>query len=110
MAALLSIIAVGVLLFPTQVQRVRFALSLFSGAEQYENFNRVADLFPANTMTASPQPYEFPAGSRIALPGNFTFNGNAVNVEAFLAETDTSALLVLHDGAVVFERYFLTIY
>ncbi|NND68933.1 MAG: beta-lactamase family protein [Halioglobus sp.] len=105
---LLSMVAVVVLLFPNPLQRARFAATLFSGAEQYANFNRVADLFPTSTMAASPNPHEFPAGAAIELPGSFSFNGGSVDVQTFLAATDTSALLVLHDGAVVYERYQLT--
>ena len=96
------------LLLRTELRRASFALSLFSGEEQYQNFNRVAELFPTSTMTPAPAPYEFPTGEAAPLPESFDYAGVRVDVEAFLAETDTSALLVLHDGALVYERYLLT--
>ncbi len=99
---------VSSLLLRTELQRLGFAVTLFTGAEQYQNFNRVAQLFPTSTMTAAPTPHEFPAGPAATLPASFDYRGNRVDVETFLAETDTSALLVLHDGALVFERYLLT--
>ena len=58
-AILAAMVALGGLLFAEQIRRASFALTLFSGAEQYQNFNRVAEVFPTDTMTAASQPHAF---------------------------------------------------
>ena len=107
--ALVVVVAAGVgLYFKREIDRASFAASLFSGAEQYENFNRMADMFPVGTMPAAATPFQFGEGESIELPGSFTYKGNEVPTETFLSETDTSALLVIQNGEVRFERYMLT--
>ncbi|EAW31773.1 hypothetical protein GP2143_04965 [marine gamma proteobacterium HTCC2143] len=94
--------------YKKNLDRMAYGLTLFSGAEQYENFNRMEEIYPVTTMTASAEPFEFEKGNTISLPPSFPYNGKDVDVERFLAETDTSALLVIHNGEVRFEQYMLT--
>jgi len=59
--ALVVVVAAGAgLYFKREIDRASFAAGLFNGAEQYENFNRMAELYPVNTMTASETPFDFP--------------------------------------------------
>lgn len=105
----LVVLVGGVVAYNWQkVERLNFTMNLFSGAEQYENFNRMTELFPSATMKAAAVPFEFGQGDAIDLPETFIANGAAVGTQAFLAETDTAALLVIHDGKVRLERYSLT--
>jgi len=83
-------------------------LHLFSGQRQFENFARFKTLLPTKKMAASVSPYQFPDGSAYTLPQTYAFDGGRRSVEAFLADTDTSALLILKDGCVRFESYRLT--
>ncbi len=106
---ILAIIAVnlGVKLKP-RFDRASMVASLFTGAEQDRNFNRAHTLFPSAEMPASASPTVWPEGGPLALPATFTHEGVDYDTADFLALTDTSALLVLHDGAVIHEEYFLT--
>ncbi len=107
--ALVLMVAIGAgLYFKRDIDRARTIAGLFNGSEQYENFNRMADLFPVNTMTASDVPFDFPEGEVAPLPTSFTYKGETIDTETFLAETDTSAVLVIKDGRVRTERYMLT--
>jgi len=91
------------------VRRLRFVTSLFSGAEQYENFASIAEFLPTSTMTASPNPYLFETvGTAPPLPAVFLFDGRQVPTKQFLEETDTSALLVLYNGKLLREDYWLS--
>lgn len=105
---LLLIAAALGLNYKRELQRITFSASLFSGAEQYQNFGRMADFFPTNTMQAADTPFNFADGATISLPANFSYNGNLENTADFLQSTDTSALLVIHQGQVRFEQYWLT--
>jgi CubicO group peptidase (beta-lactamase class C family) len=87
------------------MNRADYIASLFTGAPQHENFSRLDEFIPAARMSAAPVQFEFPEGGRIELPASFMHQGAPRDTEAFLAETDTMALLVLQDGAVRFERY-----
>ncbi|MEM9175695.1 MAG: serine hydrolase [Myxococcota bacterium] len=92
----------------TWLARARYQTSLFTGAPQHENFVRQADFYPTVSMQAAPTPRPFPRGPALALPEEFAWEGASLDVEAFLRDTDTAALLVLQDGAIVHEDYWLT--
>jgi len=101
-------VAVAAWVYWRDLNRIPFVASLFTGAEQYENFNRIDELFPTSTMPAAAEPFQFEEGARISLPDSFVYDGDVVDTETFLAETDTSAVLVIEDGKIRFERYMLT--
>lgn len=68
----------------------------------------MADLFPTRAMAPSRSPFRFPDGAPIELPRTYEFGGSIRPTADFLVATDTSALLVLEDGAIRLERYWLT--
>ena len=90
------------------ISRAAFVESLFSGAEQYENFNRLHTLFPTHTLEAAHNPFIFPLGNEIALPDIYSFDGKNHSSENFLTDTRTVALLVIKDGQIRYENYWLT--
>jgi CubicO group peptidase (beta-lactamase class C family) len=81
---------------------------LFSGARQYENFARMGDFYPTAAMKRSSDPRPWPRGPALALPERYDFEGSSRSTTALLEATDTSALLVLQDGALRHEAYFLS--
>ena len=108
----LAIVLVGIAIFAivniARNERVNMVANLFSGAEQYKNFNRTAEMFPSTEMPAADTPFEFGRGDQISLPDLFTYSGESKDIPAFLSETDTAALLVIRNGNIVFEEYWLT--
>lgn len=93
----------------TDPQRTTIAdLGLFSGAPQHENFSRLKDILDTSEMAASSRPHTWPEGEPVALPSTYQFEGTTRSTDDFLIDTDTSALLVLIDGAVRHEHYALT--
>lgn len=83
-------------------------MNLYSGEPQHETFSRITDLFPTGSMRPSSNPHSFPVGSPIELPDSYDFEGHTRSTKDFLAATDTAALLVLTDGTLRFEQYWLT--
>jgi len=83
-------------------------LQLFSGKAQHDPFRRMGDFYPTAELTPSPNPHVFPAGAPLVLPETFEFDGTTRSTSDFLADTDTAALLVLHEGTQRFEQYWLT--
>lgn len=59
-------------------------------------------------MPASSRPRPWPVGEALDLPDYYRFGGAQRSTEHFLTETDTAALLVLKDGRLRFEQYWLT--
>ena len=91
-----------------QEERLSWASSLFTGVEQYQNFNRVYEFFPTSELVPSNTPLIFEHGPSIELPSHFIFQDNLINVNEYLSRTDVTALLVLKDGTITYENYWLT--
>ena len=108
LCALVAAVGVAYIIFKPNLGRLGMAATLFTGAEQYENFSRIKDMYPTTVLTAAPVPYDFPDGEPLTLPDRFSFQDKEYRVADFLELTDTSALLVIQDGKVRFEEYFLT--
>lgn len=96
------------LTYSKNIERGEFVLSLFSGVEQHQNFSRIKDMFPIHTMTVAEHPYQFPEAESVTLPDEFKFQGKVISSKVFLNNTDTSSLLVLHQGKRVYEKYWLS--
>lgn len=80
---------------------------LFSGQEQVENFRAMGTIYPVRVVRRASRPSLFARGPAIALPEDFTFDGKTIDTEAFLKEIETTGLLILKDGKIVFEDYWL---
>ncbi|MCX6461247.1 MAG: serine hydrolase [Actinobacteria bacterium] len=85
-----------------------FEIGLFTGIPQHENFCRIDEIVSSRAMAPSSTPRPWPGGNDVALDETFGFNGAQSDTAQFLSETDTAALLVLKDGVVRHESYFLT--
>ena len=83
-------------------------LRMFSGARQHHNFSNFKNLLPVTEMQPAVMPYIFPHGAAIELPRDFDFDGSTVKTDEFLTRTDTGGLLVLQDGIIRFEDYWLS--
>lgn len=93
----------------TRQKRLTIAdLGLFTGAPQHDHFCRMKDLLDAREMLPAAQPHDWPREELIALPEAYEFDGCSRLSKKFLADTDTAALLVLVDGVIRHESYFLT--
>ena len=65
-------------------------------------------MFPTSRLRAATTPMAFQVGSPVTLPKSFDFSGQQVQVDEFLERTDTSALLILKEGKIAYESYWLT--
>lgn len=81
---------------------------LFAGEPRYEMFSRMQELNSVTPLKASSKPFQFKEGPRIELPTSYNYGGRKRNLHSLLGGTHTSALLVLKDGAVRYEEYWLT--
>lgn len=94
---------------PSMATRKSFNdIGAFTGVPQYENFAAIKDILPVREMPASTAPAQWPAGTAITLPKTFTLDGQTFDAQQQLADSETSALLVLQDGQLRHEQYWLT--
>jgi CubicO group peptidase (beta-lactamase class C family) len=78
---------------------------LFHPEYRLENFRRMENIFPYRVIAASNNPFAFPVGST-TLPEYFIHDGSEIETAAFLDRTQTTGLMVVHQGISVLERYF----
>jgi CubicO group peptidase (beta-lactamase class C family) len=64
------------------------------------------DLFQAHPLHAAPAPFHFPVSPDPRVEQVFANVSGSSDWNTFLAEHDTQALVVIHDGQVVYENYF----
>ena len=108
LSGLAIIVLIAIFVYKDLYTRVTVVGTLFSGQEQYENLNRFYKFIDSSTLSPSPNPLNFESSKAISLPESFNFNNAEIETENFLQQTDTSALLILQNGEIQFEKYWLT--
>lgn len=107
---LLLVLIIGLAWNYSRIQRLLAANSLFEREHISYNFSHMNELFhyqvipPATGEDVHRWEKAEPSKLR-GLPDAFRFDGESIEVRAFLEETDTSGLLVLHEGKIVHEVY-----
>ena len=87
-----------------EVVRLSNVNTLFDEAKIVENFSNMDGLFLTRDMEVGTLP-AFPE-AMAPLPEQVGIGGEARDLTTFLKETDTTSLLVLKDGTIVFEEYY----
>ena len=83
-------------------------MALFTGEPQFETFSQMQKFLATTEMAPAAQPFDFAEGAPMRLPVAYDFEGERRSLHALLGGTHTAALLVLKDGAVRYENYWLT--
>lgn len=92
--------------FGPKVQRLLAVKSLFDADKIVHNFSNMEDLMFSARIEKSGAPTVWPVNLQ-PLPDSYTTDGETRSVQDWLTETDTTSLLVLKDGEIVFEEYYL---
>ncbi len=79
---------------------------LFTGVEQVENFRQLSTIYPVRVVRRSTRPKTFAHGAAFVLPASFAYGDAMIDTESFLNAVDTTGLLILKDGNIVFEDYW----
>ncbi len=78
--------------------------SAMFGGDRFANFRNMDKFVPTSTMPPSPRPWDL-GKNKNSLTFSGDFLGKPTNLEEFIEVSDTSALLVIKDGGIVFEEY-----
>lgn len=92
-----------------RIKRLMAANSLFSEERIVGNFSNMGGMFfyedlPVDHSNISPLPH---AKNPKPLPENFEFNGRTIALAGWQKERAQTAMVVLKDGEIVYEEYFL---
>jgi len=88
------------------INRLLKVNSLFEEDKIVHNFSNMRDLLLADKLPVSGPKHIWPVNLQ-PLPETFKFSDQVLNVQAILKETKTTALIVVKDGAIQFEDYYL---
>lgn len=88
-----------------QVKRALAVKHLFDADRIVENFSHMDEIFPVQTYAASNQPHLWNEAAE-ALPEFVTLGGEQVRLTDWLAETDTTAFLVIRGNDILSENYY----
>ncbi len=80
--------------------------SLFEEDKIVHNFSNMRDLLLADKLPVSGTKHIWPV-NLTPLPLSFDYAGQTLNIEDILKETKTTALIVVKDGTILFEDYYL---
>lgn len=81
-------------------------VTLFTDSKRVENFRTMERVFPSRDIAANGPVWAFASDPR-SLPQTYSYQGALRNVATFLEKTETTGLIVVHDGAVIHEEYRL---
>jgi CubicO group peptidase (beta-lactamase class C family) len=79
-------------------------ITLFAEDYRVENFRDMDRVFPSRPVARSGPVWEFDRDLR-PLPDTYAFAGGEHDLGAFLDRTETTGLLVVHEGAITHEEY-----
>ena len=99
-----AIILAAVIYIPKAI-RVYNVIHLFDEDKIVENFINMDKVFPSTPVKSSGTPHVFQTGS-FKLPEFYELNGEEHNLLEALDYYKTDGLIVLHEGALVYENYW----
>jgi CubicO group peptidase (beta-lactamase class C family) len=105
-AAVFLVLLVLVLVYQQNLRRLYTAITLYDEDKIVHNFLSMPESFNATRIPASTEPFVFPSQPEV-LPASFAVNGETLLVKDFLADSGTTGLLVLKDGVIKAEQYYL---
>ena len=78
-------------------------MAMFAG-DRFDNFRHMERFVPTSTMSASPDPWDL-GENQDTLAYSGPFLGSDVALQAFIELSNTSSLLVIRDGQIIYEHY-----
>lgn len=104
-----GLLVVGLILsalYAPQLQRLYYTLTLFDEDRIVQNFSNMSAMYDTVEIAALANSFKFNERPQ-ALPETFNYKNEERSVAEFLSRTNTTALLVLKEGEISYEDYFL---
>lgn len=103
----LAVIGIAVLIYNYKtIQRLQRTIHLFDEDVIVYNFQHMDELGAVTRLKPSPSPVFFPKALNYKLIEQFKFKDSTFTTEAYLKNTRTEGLMILHRDTIVFEEYY----
>jgi CubicO group peptidase (beta-lactamase class C family) len=102
------VVSIAVVVFWKDIQEIRGVMDYahtFDPDTIVENFRSLYNKYPSSTVNRSGPVYKLPEKHR-ELPATYVYNGETKRISDWIERTDTTGLLVIKDGDIVFENYY----
>ena len=108
MTAACTAIAAGVLwlCFGEKIKILHTSLKSFKDENLAYTFQHTPEIQPTKKISRGDSPFQFLKEENVSLADGFRFKGRFYPTEGFLEDTKTSALLVVKDDVIKYEKYF----
>jgi CubicO group peptidase (beta-lactamase class C family) len=104
---LLAVLLLTVVVSYSKIASLVQVISLFDEDKIVENFRSMNRFSSSRELTPSSNPYVYPSGPKLPLPDVFEHRGNRHSVQDFLSNSWTTGFMIVQDGYVLREDYFL---
>jgi CubicO group peptidase (beta-lactamase class C family) len=102
----LIVILVLLVVYQKNLTRLYTAVTLYDEDKIANNFLTMYESFNSTVIPASTEPLAFPEEPK-PLPNTFKYDNQSMSLSGFISDSETTGLLVLKDGVIVYENYWL---
>jgi CubicO group peptidase (beta-lactamase class C family) len=103
---LLIVLVLFVSIYQKNLTRLYTAITLYDKDKIANNFLSMYQSFNATVIPASTEPFYFPVEEK-ELPGSFEYADHIFSTQDFIKDSQTTGFLVLKDGKIVYQDYWL---
>ena len=100
---------IAAVVFWEDIQEIRGVLRYAQTFEEkriHDNFRSLHKQYPSQTMRRSAETFELTAQKR-GLPASYEWGGRTKSIAEWIRWTGTTGLIVIKDGKIGFERYYM---
>ena len=106
-AVCIAVIAGGIwFCFGDKIALIDTSLNSFKDENLAHTFQHTPEIQPTVKIGKSDVPFQFSKEEDVELAAEFQFAGQRYGTEQFIKDTKTSAMLVIKDDTIKYERYF----
>ena len=102
----LLIVMAFIVMYQKNLVRLYTAITLYDQDKIANNFLTMYESFNATVIPASTEPFYFPVEAK-TLPDSFEYDNSVISIQGFIEDSQTTGLLVLKNGKIVYEDYWL---
>lgn len=92
--------------FRKKVKMLYTSLNSFKDKNLVHTFQHTPEIQPTKKISRGNDTFQFLRESNVALTEGFTFEGRFYPTESFMDDTETTAMIVLKDDVIKYEKYF----
>lgn len=102
----LLIVMALIVMYQKNLVRLYTAITLYDQDKIANNFLTMYESFNATVIPASTEPFYFPVEAK-TLPDSFEYDNRVISIQGFIKDSQTTGFLVLKNGNVAYENYWL---